>query len=152
MQDWVTHETATAAFGDERLDKRFALLLDRMSQHPSLKFTAGCTGRAEIQAAYRFVDNDRVDEHKVLAPHRDATVQRIRAQPVALIPQDTTEIDVTRRNEVMTDAGPLNDGTRVGFFTHALLAMTPERLPLGVVHAESHARDPEEFAARAAKS
>jgi Transposase Tn5 dimerisation domain/Transposase DNA-binding len=152
MQDWVIHETATAAFGDERLDERFALLLDRMSPHPSLKFTAACKGRAEIQAAYRFVDNDRVDEHQVLAPHRDATVQRIRAQPVALIPQDTTEIDVTRRNEVMTDAGPLNDSTRVGSFTHALLAMTPERLPLGVIPAEFHTRDPEEFAARAAKS
>jgi hypothetical protein len=96
MQDWVTRETATAAFGDERLDERFARLLDCMSQHPSFRFTAACQGRAEIQAAYRFVDNDRVDEHKVLAPHRDATVQRIREQPVVLIPQDTTEIDVTR--------------------------------------------------------
>ena len=152
MQDWVTREAATADFGDERLDQRFALLLDRMSQHPSLRFTAACKGQAEVRAAYRFVDNDRVDPRKTLDPHRNATLERIRQQPVVIIPQDTTEIDVTRPNEVMTDAGPLNDGTRVGFLAHALVALTPEQLPLGVVQADYLARDPEDFAARAAKS
>jgi len=151
LQSWIIAETATASFGDKRLDQRFPRILDRMSQQPALKFPAACKGDAEVQAAYRFVNNDKVDEHEVFRPHRDATIERIRKQAVVLIPQDTTEIDVTRRHEVVTGAGPLNDAGRVGFFDHALLALTPERLPLGVVQAAIHARDFDEFAAGAAK-
>jgi Transposase Tn5 dimerisation domain/Transposase DNA-binding len=150
MDDWISAETATARFGDLRLDKRFAKVLKRMAQKPSLKFAAACKGRAEIDGAYRFVRNPKVDEHKVLKPHHEATIGRIRAQPVVLVVQDTTEIDVTRRREVMTGAGPLNDASRVGFYDHALLVLTPERIPLGVVHAEIYARDPVQFAKTAA--
>ena len=51
MQTWVEQELATAAFGDKRLDERFRVVVDRMSQKPSLKFPAACKGRAEIEAA-----------------------------------------------------------------------------------------------------
>ena len=112
-----------------------------MSQKPSLKFPAGCNGRAETAAAYRFVDNDKVGKDQVLFPHRTATLERIRAEKVVLIPQDTTELDVTRPHEIMAGAGPLNDESRVGFHDHALLAFTPEGVPLGVVAADIWARD-----------
>ena len=67
------------------------------------------------------------------------------AQTVVLIAQDTTELDITRPNEVMAGAGPLNDSSRVGFHDHVSLAMTPEHLVLGVVDAKIWARDPVEF-------
>ena len=72
-------------------------------------------------------------------------IERIREQTVVLIPQDTTELDLTRPHEVMVGAGPLNDSARVGFYNHVSLAMTPERLVLGVVDAKVWARDPVEF-------
>jgi hypothetical protein len=141
MQEWILHETAAADIGDERLDVRFRIILDTMSQKPSLKFPAGCNGRAEMVAAYRFVDNDKVGMDQILLPHRAATLERTRAQKVALIAQDTTELDVTRPHEIMVGAGPLNDESRVGFHNHVLLAMTPEGLALGVVAADVWARD-----------
>jgi transposase Tn5 family protein/transposase-like protein len=141
MQPWVSEELATADFGDQRLDERFRLVVDRMSQQPSLKFPAACRGRAEVEAAYRFLDNDRVDAPKVLAPHRDATLQRIRQHALVILAQDTTEIDVTRRHERLAGAGPLGDDARLGFFNHALLALTPEKLVLGLVGATIWARE-----------
>lgn len=140
MQPWVSEELATADFGDQRLDERFRLLVDRMSQQPPLKFPAACRGRAAVEAAYRFLDNDRVDDAKVLAPHRDATLQRIRQHPVVILAQDTTEIDLTRKHERLAGAGPLADDARVGFFNHALLALTPAKLALGLVDAKIWAR------------
>jgi Transposase Tn5 dimerisation domain/Transposase DNA-binding len=145
MQDWIDMETASANLGDKRLNARFRIVLDRMSQKSSLKFPAACHARAEIAGAYRFLDNDKVDDHKVLAPHYNATLSRIREVPVALIPQDTTELDLTRPHEYMTGAGPLNDTSRVGLSDHTLLAETPEGVPLGVVHATIWARDPVAF-------
>ena len=165
MVDWIDSETATAKFGtrkagkgkagkikaretkacNARLKKRFQMVLESMINKPSLKFPAGCNGRAEVKAAYRFLDNEHVTAISILAPHRDATIERIRAQTVVLIAQDTTELDITRPNEVMAGAGPLNDSSRVGFHDHVSLAMTPEHLVLGVVDAKIWARDPVEF-------
>jgi hypothetical protein len=145
MQLWVREELSTADLGDQRLNERFRLILDRLSQKPSLKFPAACRGEAEIAAAYRFLDNGRVDEHKVLAPHGEATLQRVRAQAVVIVAQDTTETEVTRKHERMDGAGPLNDAARLGFYNHVLLAVTPEKLPLGVVHAHIWARDAADF-------
>jgi Transposase Tn5 dimerisation domain/Transposase DNA-binding len=164
MQEWIDKETATASFGtakaaklkgkakyrnsksgNKRLKLRFKKVLDTMSHKPSLKFPAGCNGRAEVKAAYRFVDNEHVTFDSILNPHHDATLARIREQTVVLIPQDTTELDVTRPHEIMAGAGPLNDAARVGFHNHVSLAMTPERLVLGAVDAKVWARDFVEF-------
>src|SRR5262249_33502275 len=147
MQDWIEKELATARFGttkaataktrkppqkarkshsgNVKLRKRFQNVLDAMSQKPSLKFPAACTGAPEVKAAYRFLDNEHVTFTTILNPHHEATRTRIAAQAVVLIPQDTTELDLTRPHEVMKDAGPLNDSTRVGLYTHAGLALTP---------------------------
>jgi Transposase DNA-binding len=168
MQEWIDKELETARFGtvhsqtkartpkarksrsrksqgNVKLKKRFQKVLNTMSQKPSLKFPAGCEGHAETKAAYRFLDNEHGTFTTILGPHHDATLKRIREQPVVLIPQDTTELDLTRPQRVMDGAGPLNDTTRVGFYNHASLAMTPEHLALGVVDAEVWARDPLDF-------
>lgn len=139
MDAWIANETRTADFGDERLDRRFALLLDRMAGKPSLGIPAACGGWAETQAAYRFFDNERVTPDKVLQPHRDATLERVSAETVVIVAQDTTELDLTRRSERV--GGPLNDLNRRGLFVHSLLVVTPQRIPLGVWRAEFWSRD-----------
>jgi hypothetical protein len=144
MQTWIEAETRTADFGDLRLDRRFALILDRLSEKPSLSLPAACNGLAETMAAYRFFDNENVAASKVLQPHADATLQRVREQAVVIAAQDTTEVDCTRAQEKV--GGPLNDLSRWGLFVHPLLVMTPQRVPLGVVHADLWSRDADEFA------
>ena len=141
MQTWIEEELATSDFGDERLDKRFMAVMDCLNQKPSASIAAACGTWGEVQAAYRFFDNDRVDEHEVLHPHQAATVDRIAAHDVVLLAQDTTELDVTRPEKQMVGAGPLHDEFHIGFHDHAMLAVTPERIPLGVVGAKIWARD-----------
>jgi hypothetical protein len=144
MDAWIANEIRTADFGDERLDRRFGLLLGRLADKPSLSIPAACGGRAETEAAYRFFDNERVTPEKVLQPHRDATLQRVRAEKVVIVAQDTTELDLTRKSEKV--GGPLNDTNRWGLFVHPLLVVTPQRVPLGVWQSEFWSRDAEEFA------
>jgi hypothetical protein len=150
MSSWTEEELRTADFNDKRLDRRFRLLVDRLSRKPALKFNAACRGRAEVKAAYRFVNNPSVTAAQVLAPHRAATLQRIASCPVVLLSEDTSEVDLTRPNEHIEGGGPLNDPDRIGFHLHNLLALTPQRLPLGTVHTTIWARDPEAFARPAA--
>jgi Transposase DNA-binding len=53
MQDWTDMETATANISVKRLNARFRIVLDKMSQKSSLKFPAACHARAEFAGAYR---------------------------------------------------------------------------------------------------
>lgn len=145
MQGWVEEELSTSDFGDARLDRRFRAVLDGLSQKPSVSIPAALGGWSEIQAAYRFLANERVTAEKILQPHRESTLQRIAQEPIVLFVQDTTEINVTRPQEWMKGAGPLNDESRCGFYNHPLLAVTPTGIPLGVVHTNIWARDLEEF-------
>ncbi len=121
--------------GDERLNRRAALLLERLSSEPQLSIPAACKGLAETTAAYRFFDNERVSPEKMLQPHVEATLERIRHCERVLLVQDTTELDFTGRR-AGGELGPLNWPDRVGLFDHSMVAFSPEGLCLGVVGAQ----------------
>lgn len=149
MNAWIDDEFATLDLNDLRLDRRARRILDRFASKPSLSIPAACDGQeAEREAAYRFFDNDKVDDYEILRAHRHATIQRMTAFAVVLLVQDTTEFDYTRPNEVVVGAGPLTYESQIGFHTHAQVAFTPERLCLGAIDADTWGRDPNEFGTR----
>jgi hypothetical protein len=149
MNAWIDDEFATLDLNDLRLDRRARRILDRFASKPSLSIPAACDGdEAEREAAYRFFDNDKVDDYEILRAHRQATMQRLAAFPVVLLVQDTTEFDFTRPHEVVVDAGPLSYESRIGFHTHAQVAFTPERLCLGTIDADTWGREPGELGKR----
>ena len=133
MDAWIAEELKTVDLGDERLDRRFEIVLERLAARPSVSIPAACNGWAETQAAYRFFDNERVEAWNVLQPHHQATLERIRRHSTVLMVQDTVELDMTRAQEKV--GGPLSWETQIGFHDHVLLALTPERVPLGVMDA-----------------
>lgn len=145
MQNWIEEEFAASDFGDARLDKRCVIVTDKLSRKPSESIPAACESWKDTIGTYRFFDNDNVTEKQILNPHRDATLNRIKEHEIVLLVQDTTEIDITRPIEKMPGAGPLNERTRLGFFNHVMLAVTPDAVPLGVVDAYIWSRDPDEF-------
>ena len=121
MQEWIDKETATATFGtakaaklkgkakyrnsksgNERLKHRFKKVLDTMSRKPSLKFPAGCEGRAEVKAAYRFLDNEHVTFHVDLEPTSRC---HDRADSRATGGPDPPRHDRTRRHAPARDHG-----------------------------------------------
>src|SRR5271169_4814023 len=77
--DWVERELADCDFKDERLGKRFRLLLEQLSAGPGESIPLVCQDWANTKAAYRFLDNDRVNEAEILAGHFQATRDRTAA-------------------------------------------------------------------------
>ncbi len=137
---WVMDEIQTVDLRDKRLERRLVGLLDTLSQASSASIPAVCHDRAEMVAAYRFFDNDKVDFADVLSPHIDATYERVNGQKVALLIQDTTELDLTRPTSEMDGAGPLQNGRRLGALLHLLHAFTTDGTPLGTLSAEAWTR------------
>ena len=141
LAPWVTEEMATADLNDKRLNERLRVILSQLAAHPTASLPAACGGYAEVTAAYRFFDNDKVGFDGVLQPHLDSTRTRIAAQPVVLLVPDTTELDVTRPEQQVQGGGPLDGGARRGVFLHLMHAFTPDGTPLGTVQAIPWARD-----------
>jgi hypothetical protein len=106
--------------------------LDRLGEKPTASIPGACKSWAETIAAYRFFKNDSVRVESILTPHRDATIQRIRGQEVVLMIQDTTELDYTGKHDIK-DLGCLTSESRKGMLLHSTLAITPQRVCLGVI-------------------
>lgn len=141
MGDWIMDELQTADLRDKRLEKRLIGLLDSLSKASTASIPAACNDRAEMVAAYRFFDNDKIEFENVLAPHIDASCERVSKQPVALLVQDTTELDLTRPQNQMQGTGPLHQGKRCGSLLHPLMAFTTDGTPLGTLYAEAWSRE-----------
>ena len=131
-EDWVVSETSSAELGDGRLNRRLELVLRRLAAKPDQSIPAASQGWSETQAAYRFFDNEKVTPEKVLAPHQEATRQRLRQHPVMLCVEDTSELDFTSKPKT-EGLGPLNYELTRGIHIHPMLAVTPEGLCLGVL-------------------
>lgn len=140
---WVCEEMKTAKLNDRRLNERLRTVLAQLAEHPTASIPAACGGYAEMAAAYRLFDNEKATFDNILQAHADATRQRIAEQPVVILAQDTTEVDLTRPEQAVAGAGPLDDGARVGALLHLLHSFTPDGTPLGTVHALSWTRDAE---------
>ena len=141
MDGWIMEEMESADLRDKRLEKRLISLLDSLSKSSTASIPAACNDRAEMVAAYRFFDNEKVDFENVLEPHIDATCKRVAQQSVALLVQDTTELDLTRPASQMQGTGPLHQGKRCGALLHPLMALTTDGTPLGTLYAEAWSRE-----------
>lgn len=136
----LTEELGGCQFGDERLSKRARKLADLLGRYPNFSIPAALKSKADIEACYRFFDNDRVTPERILEPHIEATHQRIDEVDFALLVQDTTEIDLTRPAQQVAGAGPMDCETRRGAFFHPVVAFDAAGVPLGIVGHKSWTR------------
>lgn len=139
---WVEREMELADFGDKRLNLRAKTLLERFISQPTASIPTACRGWKETLAAYRFFDNAKVSDVNVLAPHIAATRQRMQEHATVLCVQDTTQLDYTGQAKI-AGLGPLSYENQRGFYLHPTLAITPDRLCLGVIGSKTWARDAE---------
>ena len=60
IDDWVIEEISGVNFGDKRLKKRYAEILNSLSNIPNNSIPTACKTWKETLAAYRFLNNDNV--------------------------------------------------------------------------------------------
>lgn len=139
---WVEEEFETIDLGDHRLNRRAIYITESLGLAPGRTIPQTFQAWNEIKACYNFFDNKLVSEQKLLSPHINKTIQRIQEYPVVLLPSDTSEIDYSTK-EAMEGRERLTNKHKKGLWLHASIAVTPERLTLGVVDANFWGREPE---------
>jgi len=139
---WVLEELGGIELGDKRLNKRVLELLEKAAKQPQASFNTMFHTRKEVQACYRFFSNDLVDEHKIFQPHLQESYKRSAQHPIVFSLSDTTSLNYTTR-KTLKDSGYISSNNAQGFFLHANIAVTPDRLHLGVISQKIWAREKE---------
>jgi hypothetical protein len=128
----LSDELADLDLGDARLNKRACKLIETLGSQPDRSIPTACGHWDQTKAAYRFFDSPKVSAQNILQPHIACTVERMMQHDVVLAIQDTTELDYTGKNDI-EGLGTLNYEQRKGYYLHPTLAITPERIPLGII-------------------
>jgi hypothetical protein len=137
---WAVTEFMDADLHDVRRTQRLIEIATVLAAYPGASFPEACGDKAMLKATYRFFDNDAIEPQAILESHIDASGERICKVDRVLAVQDTTEVKLTHHPST-EQVGPLRVPQQRGLFVHSTLAITPERVPLGLLAQQVWARD-----------
>ncbi len=145
---WAEEEFGQVDLGDKRLNRRLKKMAQMRVEQPNGSIPQNSGGKAESKAAYRFYDNEEIEPELIQAGHVQATVKRLKGHGVILAVQDTSELNYTAHPGVK-GLGYLSNEEQHGMYVHTTLAVTPQRVPLGLIAQQVWIRPLEEFGKQA---
>lgn len=142
-KNWAKQEFGGAPLGDVRLSERLVQIAHSKAEKPGRAFTGVAEGDwPAVKAFYRFIDHpdqEAVSMPHILQPHRERTVQRMKAQRTVLCIQDGSDLDYSSLAQCQ-GLGVIGtnqtDAQSRGLHLHTTLAVAINGLPLGVLRAE----------------
>lgn len=144
QEDWCAREMAQVDLGDQRRTQRAAKVLQARWNQPQASFYGSFESWAPAKAAYGLVEHRsaEISLESLLAGHGQATQERMAAEALVLLAQDTTGVNYTGLRQT-TGLGSLGEQKGRGLWLHSLLAIRPDGVPLGVLEAQCWARVPD---------
>ena len=137
---WVEEEFEAINVGDRRLNNRFFHIVESLGLAPGKTIPQAFKSWGEIKACYNFFSNDLVSKQKLLIPHVEKTIERIKHHPVILLPSDTTDLNYTSKETMVGKERLIRGNT--GIWLHTTIAVTPDRLTLGITDVDFWHRKP----------
>jgi hypothetical protein len=108
IASWAHEEVGQAELGDARRTARLTRLLARVAASPAGRVTQVFDNGAEREAAYRFLENDRIAAASILEAHRLAVARRAAAFRYVYVAIDQSAMQLTDRNGSVF--GPISGG------------------------------------------
>lgn len=139
-ETWLNQEIGRSEFCDERLSRRFAMVIKQLCDSTAESIPLACQDWANTKGAYRFFSNARVNEGDILAGHFGSTRDRFNGtSATVLVLHDTTEFSYRRPNIGLLHKPKHGPGDRwrhdhplCGISMHSSLVVTETGLPLGL--------------------
>ncbi len=139
---WVTEELKRLKVSDKRLKQRGIQIAKDCYKNPTASIPEACETNTKMVGAYRFFRHQDVTLSTMIASHTQATVKRLRKEPVILAVQDTTSLNYTGR--ATDEFGYIGSNQATGMLVHGTMAFTPEGLPQGLLNVQTWVRKKEE--------
>jgi hypothetical protein len=138
---WAQQELGSAVLPDARLVERLLLVASQWAEQPNAAIPEACGSPAATKAAYRFLEQTEVRPQAIWGAHCQASLERMKAHRLILVPQDTTGLSYGHLG-TKADLGPMgSDPQAQGLWLHHAQALTPKGEPLGLVYVKLWARD-----------
>jgi hypothetical protein len=135
----LRREFRGSEFGDRRLSRRLQRLGMQIGSEPEASFPASSGNDSDLEATYRFLNNERVTAEQIMSPHVAQTVRRADEGERLVVAHDTSEFNFGKGSR--RDLGRVGRGKSFGFYGHFALAVESGlRRPLGVLGFEIHSR------------
>ena len=132
-RQWAEAEMQGVDLGDKRLNWRLVEILTALAAQPMASIPQAALDWAATKATYRLLDNEKVSNEKIYAPHYARTQARLVGHPLVLAVQDTTLLDFTTHPQTqgLGAIGTSKQKSR-GMVMHSALLLTPQGLSLGL--------------------
>lgn len=148
LGDWAEEEFGAARLGDARRGARLLRLARQFYAQPQANIAQACGSPAAAKAAYRFFAHAKVSMQDLLAPHFEATAERIgqATYPVVLAVQDSTSFNYSAHPE-MQGLGPLSTRKQagLGIWMHETMVYDEDGVAQGLIDVQVWARDPKQL-------
>lgn len=131
MENWVIQELESLNVGDARLERRVKHILSVLSRSPKESIPVSCRTWSETKAAYRCFSSEKVSTDKIMAPHKDKIIERTRQVKLALVLQDTTELNYSGQKQKQ-GVGPRRHENERDLFIHPQLVVSDSGVCFGV--------------------
>jgi hypothetical protein len=139
----IEDEFSFLKIGSLHNTKRFLQMASNMVRNPGKSILSQSSSRTEAKAAYKLLNNDKLDFGEVKRIHNFMTLNRIveLGKPVLLI-QDTTHVNYSSQTK-KEGLGKIHHNVQ-GVKIHTCIATTQDGLTLGVLSQSDHSTDPSE--------
>lgn len=144
--DWADEEFDSVDLGDERRNSRLKIIIRDFFARPQSNIPQACQSMAKTKAAYRFLEEENNSMDKILKPHYQSSLNRIKNEKVVLSVQDTTFLNYSTHpaTENLGLIGTRGDGI-IGLIVHDTMMFNIEGTPLGLLDVQCWTRDPKDF-------
>lgn len=141
--EWIEREMETLELGDPRRSQRVKRMIEQFSGNPGASIPKACASRADTKAAYRALGSEEISAEEIRLAHARSTSERAGRLQRVYVAQDTMALSYNSC-PATEGLGPVGKAGTRGLLVHSGLAVTPEGLPLGIVHQRVWARAEEE--------
>lgn len=144
MTNWAEEELKHIDLGDRRRNQRLIKMVSDLAAQPNASVPQASGDWAGTQGAYDFWANKRVKAEKIRCAHQKSTLERVQKHQTVVASQDTSELNFSHHRS-KKGMGHLDNKNSRGLKIHSVFCVSPQGVPLGVLHQQVWARDIEKI-------
>ncbi len=143
-EDWVEEEFQEVRLPNRAKKKRVMSIVRDFFASPASPIPMACQTEAKMKGAYRFFGDEGINPADILHSHRKQTLKRAEGYQVVLSVNDTTSMNLSN-HEATEGLGCLSTKQGAeGYLLHDTVVFTTTGVPVGVLDAQTWAREPAE--------
>ena len=148
---WADREFGGAEMGDKRRTNRLVKTAAGKARNPEAAMSL-CCEKNDAQLICRLFDQEEVTFDSVIACHKERTAQRCREYEKIFAVQDTTTLDLSSHKSLGGLGSITSCKREAGLLMHNVLAVSPDRTPLGLIDVNIWSRDLKNFGTKKSRA